>query len=77
MWGLLRKERPECCGSLFWLLREPVVGGSRFVCGVGLYNRDSVKRGSSRWARWEVCGPRLDNAAGLASRLSLSYSLRC
>ncbi|KAJ4939593.1 hypothetical protein JOQ06_029037, partial [Pogonophryne albipinna] len=35
VWGLLRKERPECCGSLFWLLREPVVRGSRFVCGVG------------------------------------------
>ncbi|KAJ4948663.1 hypothetical protein JOQ06_020193, partial [Pogonophryne albipinna] len=73
VWGLLKKERPECCGSLFWLLREPVVRGSRFVCGVGpsLQQRLCEERILMLGQVVEVCGPRLDNAAGLASRLSL------
>ncbi|KAJ4923381.1 hypothetical protein JOQ06_000714, partial [Pogonophryne albipinna] len=73
VWGLLRRERPECCGSLFWLLREPVVRGSRFVCGVGpsLQQRLCEERILTLGQLVEVCGPRLDNAAGLASRLSL------
>ncbi|KAK1900568.1 Protein stoned-A [Dissostichus eleginoides] len=73
VWGLLRKERPECCGSRFWLLREPVVRGSRFVCGVGpsLQQRLCEERILTLGQVVEVCGPRLDNAAGLASRLSL------
>ncbi|KAK1901542.1 Ent-copalyl diphosphate synthase 1 chloroplastic [Dissostichus eleginoides] len=77
VWGLLRKERPECCGSLFWLLREPVVRGSRFVCGVGpsLQQRLCEERILMLGQVVEVCGPRLDNAAGLASRLSLSRFL--
>ncbi|KAK1901080.1 putative 149 kDa protein [Dissostichus eleginoides] len=73
VWGLLRKERPECCGSLFWLLREPVVRGSRFVCGVGpsLQQRLCEERILTLGQVVEVCGPRLAPAAGLASRLSL------
>ncbi|KAJ4944112.1 hypothetical protein JOQ06_012657 [Pogonophryne albipinna] len=73
VWGLLRKERPECCGSLFWLLREPVIRGSQFVCGVGpsLQQRLCEERILMLGQVVEVCGPRLDNAAGLASRLSL------
>ncbi|KAK1896198.1 Condensin-2 complex subunit D3, partial [Dissostichus eleginoides] len=73
VWGLLRRERPECCGSLFWLLRELVVRGSRFVCEVGpsLQQRLCEERILTLGQVVEVCGPRLDNAAGLASRLSL------
>ncbi|KAK1900364.1 putative protein F44E2.4, partial [Dissostichus eleginoides] len=59
VWGLLRKERPDCCGSLFWLLREPVVRGSRFVCGVGpsLQQRLCEERILTLGQVVEVCGP--------------------
>ncbi|KAK5933251.1 hypothetical protein CgunFtcFv8_013746 [Champsocephalus gunnari] len=59
VWGLLRRERPECCGSLFWLLREPVVRGSRFVCGVGpsLQQRLCEEKILTLGQVVEVCGP--------------------
>ncbi|XP_063765417.1 transposon TX1 uncharacterized 149 kDa protein [Eleginops maclovinus] len=73
VWGLFRKERTENCASLFWLLKEPVVHGTRFLCGIGpsLQQRLCEEKILTLGHVLEVCGPCLDNAAGLAARLGI------
>ncbi len=73
VWGFFHKERLKNCDSLFWLLKEPVVYGSRLRCAAEptLLQRMCEARVLTLGQVVEVCGPHLDNAAGLASRLGI------
>lgn len=73
VWGLFRKESLKDCGSLFWLLKEPVVYGTRLQCAAGpsLLQRLCEAHIFTLGQLMEVCGPDLDNVAALVSYLGI------
>ena len=71
VWGLFSAERLNIGSSLHWLLRQPVLHGSRFRVGIGPALRKRLCEAGvlTLGQVLEVCGPLLDNAANLAGRL--------
>ncbi|KAM3619024.1 uncharacterized protein V6R79_001803 [Siganus canaliculatus] len=64
--------------SAFWLLREPVVYGTRLRCESepSVVQKLLEAKVLTLGHVVEVCGPRLDRTAALASRLGIRYSRR-
>ncbi|KAL7378437.1 hypothetical protein ABVT39_013641 [Epinephelus coioides] len=70
---MFRKERLKKCDSVFWLLREPVVHGTRLRCEAEptVLQKLCEARIVTLGRVVEVCGPHLDDATGLTSRLGI------
>uniref|UniRef100_A0A3B4TQD0 Reverse transcriptase domain-containing protein n=1 Tax=Seriola dumerili TaxID=41447 RepID=A0A3B4TQD0_SERDU len=75
VWSFFKKERPDSQHSLFWLLQEPIVHGTRSnsVCQLGptLVRRCCEANVLTLGRVVELTGPSLEDAAPLASRLGV------
>ena len=77
-WNILQKERSEQPSTLYWLLKEPILHGSRLEC-VSALGQSVAKRFCSGKVTtfehiYELTGPSLDNAAALTSHLGFRSS---
>lgn len=70
---MFTRERLKICDSLFWLLKEPVVYRTWLRCeaGLSLLQKLCEARILTLGHVAEVCGPHLDDPAGLASVLGI------
>lgn len=73
VWSLFRRDRLRTQDSAFWLLREPVVYGTRLRCESEppVFQKLREAKVLTLGHVVEVCGPRLDRTAALASRLGI------
>lgn len=76
MWNLLRKERREQADSLYWILQEPVLWGTRLDlpswAGQNQTTRQQTAGVVTLGQVVALTGPRMDDPSGLAAQLGLT-----
>ena len=75
-WGLFKKERIRSGSSLFWILKEPIVFGTRFdvsrTMGPSVAQKFLAARVTLLGQVMDLCGPHLEDAAALCAAVGVT-----
>lgn len=76
IWGLFKKDCPRAFNPSSWILKEPVVYGTRFkvtsVLGSSVMKKFITAKITTLGHVVDLCGPNLNNVAALSSALGVS-----
>lgn len=76
IWGLFEKKRSQTHISPFWILREPVVCGTRFnvrqTAGPSVAEKFVAAHVTTLGHVLDLCGPHLEDAAALSAAVGVS-----